>query len=154
MDFEVKKEEFFSRLGESCYMVLATSKNDYPMRSMMTCLVFDGYIWMQTDKKFPKYDQILSNPQVALVKNATQIEGKAELCGHPLEIQNKKFCEFIKKYHPESYDMYSKIDTEVVIRVTPEKAVDWLYEAGSNEIFNYDFINEKIDITVYKNGKN
>ena len=78
MNFETKKKEFFERLGETCYMVLATSHKDYPMASTMTCLVFDNAIWMQTDKKFDKYNQLLNNPQVALVKNATQIEGVVE----------------------------------------------------------------------------
>ena len=56
MNFIEKKNEFFARLGESCYMVLATTHNDYPLASMMTCLVFDEAIWMQTDKKFPNYE--------------------------------------------------------------------------------------------------
>ena len=153
MNFEEVKNGFFARLGESCYMVLATSYQDYPMRSMMTCLVFDGCIWMQTDKKFLKYQQILNNNRVALVKNAVQIEGRAEITGHPLEKQNEKFVRLMKKYHPESYDMYSKVDSEVVIKVTPEKAIDWLYEAGSNEIHNIDFVNQKEEIQIYKNGK-
>ena len=150
MNFEEVKTGFFTRLGESCYMVLATSYQDYPMRSMMTCLVFDGCIWMQTDKKFSKYQQILNNNRVALVKNAVQIEGRAEITGHPLEKQNEKFARLMKKYHPESYDMYSKVDSEVVIKVTPEKAIDWLYEAGSNEIHNIDFVNQKVKVTCSK----
>ncbi len=152
MDFKVKKDEFFNRLGESCYMVLATSYKDYPMASMMTCLVYDDAIWMQTDKKFPKYDQIVNNNRVALVKNATQVEGIATLCGHPLDKGNEKFCQLMLKYHPESYDMYSKVDTEVVIKVSPTKAIDWLYEAGDNQIFNLDFVNEKVEVQIYHNS--
>lgn len=154
MNFENEKKNFFDRLGENCYMVLATCFGDYPMASTMTCLVFDGAIWMQTDKKFPKYQQIKSNPKVALCKNALQIEGIAELCGHPLEKQNEKFASLIKKYHPESYEMYSKVDSEVVIKVTPVKAIDWLYEAGDNRIFNFDFEKGVVDIQIYQNGKN
>ena len=153
MNFETKKKEFFERLGETCYMVLATSHKDYPMASTMTCLVFDNAIWMQTDKKFDKYNQLLNNPQVALVKNATQIEGVAQLCGHPLNKENEKFAQLMKKHHPESYEMYSNVDGRVVIRVVPEKAIDWLYEKGENEIYHFDFINEKVDIQLYKNGK-
>ncbi len=153
MDFEKTREEFFERLGESCYMVLATCLDDRPLASMMTCLVFDGAIWMQTDKKFPKYEQILNNPRVALVKNATQIEGRAVLCGHPCDEVNRKFARLLKKYHPESYEMYSKVDSEVVIKVIPEKAVDWLYEAGDSSIYNYDFIRGRVDVTVYENSK-
>ncbi len=153
MNFTEKKNKFFDRLGESCYMVLATSYKDYPLASMMTCLVFDGAIWMQTDKKFLKYDQILNNSQVALVKNATQVEGKAYFCGHPLDAGNEKFCELLKKYHPESYEMYSKVDSEVVIKVVPEKAIDWLYEKGDSSIYHLDFINEKVEVQTYKNSK-
>ncbi len=153
MDFEIKKQEFFDRLGESCYMVLATCRDDYPMASMMTCLVFDGAIWMQTDKKFPKYDQLVKNNRVALVKNATQVEGRAQLCGHPLDTGNEKFRELLKKHHPESYEMYSKVDTEVVIKVIPEKAIDWLYEKGDSSIYHLDFVNNKLTVQTYKNGK-
>ena len=153
MNFNEQKKEFFDRLGESCYMVLATSYNDKPMASTMTCLVFDDAVWMQTDKKFPKYEHILKNNKVALCKHATQIEGTAEICGHPLEKQNEKFAELIKKYHPESYRMYSTVDSEVVIKVTPETAIDWRYERGDNQMYYFDFVNEKVDIEIYKNGK-
>ena len=141
MSFETKKNEFFERLGETCYMVMATCHNDYPMASTMTCLVFDDAIWMQTDKKFPKYDQLLNNPKVALVKNATQIEGTAKLS------------RLMKKHHPESYEMYSTVDTEVVIKVTPHKAIDWLYEAGDSSIYHIDFTKQEISVQTYKNGK-
>lgn len=153
MSFETKKNEFFERLGETCYMVMATCHNDYPMASTMTCLVFDDAIWMQTDKKFPKYDQLLNNPKVALVKNATQIEGTAQLCGHPLDKENEKFALLMKKHHPESYEMYSTVDTEVVIKVTPHKAIDWLYEAGDSSIYHIDFTKQEISVQTYKNGK-
>lgn len=152
MDFKREKEKFFSRLGECCYMTLATCSDNYPLASTMTCLIFDGAIWMQTDRKFPKYRQIVSNNQVALCLNAVQIEGKAEICGHPLESQNSKFAELMKKYHPESYDMYSRVASEVVIKVLPEKATDWLYEKGDTRIYNFDFLNEKVEISIYENA--
>ncbi|MBR5521199.1 MAG: pyridoxamine 5'-phosphate oxidase family protein [Oscillospiraceae bacterium] len=153
MNFTEKKNEFFDRLGENCYMVLATTHNDYPLASMMTCVVFDGAIWMQTDKKFPKYDQIKNNSQVALCKGPVQIEGKALLCGHPLDEGNEKFAEMLKKYYPDSYEMYSKVETEVVIKIIPEKAIDWLYEKGDSCIYHLDFVNEKVDVQIYKNSK-
>ena len=90
---------------------------------------------------------------IALVKNATQIEGVAQLCGHPLDKENEKFAQLMKKHHPESYEMYSTVETEVVIKVTPHKAVDWLYEAGDSSIYHIDFVNEKISVQTYKNGK-
>lgn len=151
--FETIKKEFFSRLGETCYMVLATCENDYPMASTMTCLVFDDAIWMQTDMKFPKYTQMLHNPRVALVKNATQIEGTAEFCGHPADPANRRFAELLKKHHPGSFEMYAGVPTEVVIKVTPTKAVDWLYEAGDNKIYHYDFTTGQVEVQYYENSK-
>ena len=67
--------------------------------------------------------------------------------------QNEKFAMLMKKYHPESYEMYSKVDSEVVIKVIPEKAIDWLYEKGDDQIFNLDFVNRKVNIQIYKNSK-
>ena len=154
MVFKEKKTAFFERLGETCYMVLATSYDNYPMASMMTCVVFDDAIWMQTDKKFPKYTQILNNPQVALCKGPVQVEGVAEIKGHPLSEENIKFAQLMKKHHPESYEMYSQVEGRTVIKVTPHKAIDWLYEKGENEIYHFDFINEKLNVQLYKNGKN
>lgn len=150
MDFIKAKEEFFNRLGDNCYMVLATSYNDYPMASTMTCFVYDDAIWMQTDKNFPKYDQILKNKQVALCKYATQIEGIAEICGHPLDKGNEKFIEYIKKYNPESYKMYSYIKSEVIIKVTPIKVIDWRYEKGDKNIYHLDFKNQKVEVEIYE----
>ena len=130
-----------------------SSYRRYHLRHRLWLLVFDDAIWMQTDKKFPKYDQLLNNPKVALVKNATQIEGTAKLCGHPLDKENEKFARLMKKHHPESYAMYSTVDTEVVIKVTPHKAIDWLYEAGDSSIYHIDFIKQEISVQTYKNGK-
>ncbi|MEG1863228.1 MAG: pyridoxamine 5'-phosphate oxidase family protein [Oscillospiraceae bacterium] len=153
MNFKDKKEEFFDRLGESCYMVLASCLNDYPMASMMTCLVYDGAIWVQTDKNFPKYQQISHNPKVALCKDATQIEGEAVFCGSPLDESNAKFARLLQKYHRESFEMYSKVPTEVVIKIRPTKVTDWLYEAGSSEIIHLNFENETVLVEQYKNSK-
>lgn len=153
MNFINTKNDFFDRLGESCYMVMATCADDYPLASTMTCLVFDDAIWMQTDKKFPKYEQLLKNNRVALCRNATQIEGTAQLCGHPLEKQNEKFAQLLKKHHPESFEMYAVVESEVVIKVNLHKAIDWLYEAGASEIYHLDFDTQTVKIQHYKNGK-
>ncbi len=152
MDFLKHKQDFFNRLGETAYMVLATSLDDKPLASTMTCIMFDGAIWMQTDKKFPKYEQMLKNNKVALCINATNILGTAKFCGHPLDEKNEKFIELLKKHHPNSFKMYTGVDTQVLIKVTPTYVTDWLYEKGSNEIINLDLIKEKVEIQYYKNN--
>ncbi len=149
MEFQKRKKEFYKNLGESCYMVLATSLNDKPLASMMTCMVFDEAIWVQTDSKFEKFSQIKENENVALCKISTQILAKAEIMGHPLE--NEKFIELLKKYQPDSFNMYSKLNSQVLIKLTPTYVTDWLYEAGSNEIINIDLVKEEVDIQQYKN---
>jgi hypothetical protein len=95
----------------------------------------------------------LKNPKVALVKNSLQIEGTAELCGHPSEKQNEKFTQLLKKYRPDSYNMYSCVESEVVVKVIPYTALDWLYEAGDNNMYFYDFINHKVKTVNYTDGK-
>ena len=45
------------------------------------------------------------------------------------------------------------MDTEVVIKVIPEKAIDWLYEKGDSQIYHLDFVNEKVEVQIYKNSK-
>lgn len=152
MDFLQAKETLFSRLGDHGYMVLATSAGDKPLACTMTCLFIGGAVYMQTDSAFEKYGQIKQNPKVALCSGSLQMEGTASFEGGPLTALEGEFARLFTRYYPESFALYAKVPTEVVIKVTPTHAVDWLYEKGASEMLEIDFLKEEASSLCYENA--
>ena len=130
-EFQEKTAGFFKRLGNAKLMVLATSKDNRVTARMMTCVIIDGTIYFQTDKKFDKYNQIAANPMVALCADNVQIEGIASAHGRTMDPQNKFFAEAYERYHKNSFDSYSWLPDTVMIKVVPTKITLWAYE-GKN----------------------
>ena len=69
--------------------------------------------------------KINKNPNVAIAADNIQIEGIAEIIGHPYDENNKEFLELFKNKHYMSYRMYSKLKDEVVIKVDCKKITIW-----------------------------
>jgi general stress protein 26 len=119
---------FFERLGSSKAMVLATAKDGKVTARTVSCIIVDGMLYFQTDKNLEKYKQITANPTVALCAGNIQIEGAASALGHPLEPQNRFFAEWFEQCYKGSFDLYSSLPDEVLLRVAPLKITLWEYE--------------------------
>ena len=83
-----------------------------------------------------------------------------ELKGIQTEVQEyqKKLMEDFGKQYGMDVDQVKEMagsDTENYFRedAQTKKAIDWLYEKGDNRIYHLDFINEKVDVQIYKNSK-
>lgn len=77
-----------------------------------------------------------------------QIEGIAELRGHPSDSTNADFCSFYKQKHLHSFEMYAVMKNEIVIKVKPSLITLWKYIDGkpSRDYLN---LNENIAYREY-----
>ena len=130
VDFSEFKREIFQLLGDKKTMVLATSSDNRVTARNMSCVVIDKLIYFQTDKTFLKYQQILENPNIALCVDNIQIEGVAKIKKHPFDEENKKFLSTLEKSYKSSFDNYSKMKNEVVVKIVPTLITIWKYQDG------------------------
>ena len=124
--YERKLSELFRTIGKVRKMVLSTSFDNRVTSRMMSFVIFDNKFYCQTDKTFLKYQQIKSNPNVALCIDNIQIEGIAKNIGKPLE--NKKFINLFKQYYKTSYEIYSFLENEILLEIEPTFIGVWTYK--------------------------
>lgn len=140
--FNSKADELFCKLGTNQIMVLATSANNRVTARSMSFVIDKGKFYFQTEKSFCKYQQIKSNPHIAVCLNNIQIEGECNEIGHPLEERNLFFAEKYEQYYKGSFDKYSHISTETVFEISPALVTLWCYEDGKPFREFYDFNSE------------
>ena len=128
MQFIEQYRAFLDTFGEARIMVLSTSKNNHVTSRMMSIIHIDEAFYFQTDKNFRKYEQLKSNPNVALCIENIQIEGICEEIGHPTEYP--AFCERYQKHFANSYRRYTPLENERLFKITPQFIERWLYLEG------------------------
>jgi len=126
LDFIAEQEDVFNKIGESRLAALATSSKNYPTVRMMSFIIYEKAIYFQTGIDLIKYKQISENNNVALCFDNIQIEGTANILGKPLE--HEKIMEIYKKYYKSSFENYSKLDKEILIKIIPQKITKWEYD--------------------------
>lgn len=124
--YEKKLNEIFRIIGRAKKMVLSTSCDNRVTSRTMSFVIFDNKFYCQTDKNFLKYQQIQSNPNVALCVDNIQIEGIAKNIGKPLE--NEKFINIFKKHYRASYEIYSFLENEILLEIEPTFIKVWVYK--------------------------
>lgn len=128
LDFRIIFNEVEKIIEQNKIWYLATSKND-KVTARAISIVNEGLnIFFQTDIAFEKYKQMEFNKNVALVQGNVQIEGISTLLGHPLEEGNEKFIEKFSAAHTNAYSLYSHLEGNRVIKISPVKITMWKYE--------------------------
>lgn len=145
--FKKKVEEFFTNLGNSKKMVFATSFENRVTARMMSVIIYDNKFYLQTDKNFLKYYQLVNNPQVALCFDNVQIEGIAKVIGQPKETQF--FLALFSKAFKNSYETYSFLENERLIEITPTFITVWNYKEKQAIRENFHFNNNEYSETIY-----
>ena len=125
-----KQAEIIALLEKSKHLVLATCADNRVTARTMGFASKGLEIIFGTDKRFLKVEQIKQNPKVALCLDSLQIEGVAEILGHPSEPQNDELSKLYKAKQPKSFEMYWAGKTQVVIKVTPSLCTQWKYIDG------------------------
>lgn len=113
--------EVIELLGNTQEIVVATSYKDRVTARMVYCICDGVNIYLITSKAYTKYKQIKKNKNIALSANNIQIEGIAEILGHPLDKENEHFkviCEQDRDYI-EHYKKYTKYKNSILIKVNP-----------------------------------
>jgi general stress protein 26 len=137
LDYEEQKQNFIEELGklgsEGLYQrgILATSEDGHVTARRMRIIADGLKLYFVTDRGTRKCDQILANPNVAVVAGFVQIEGVASLKGHPFDEPD-----FIKAYKATQPDFYEKwrsgtnVTRErdlVVIEISPNRIALFKY---------------------------
>jgi len=142
LSYDMLKKEVIEKFNNNKIWILATSANDRVSARSISIVNKGLKIYFQTHKDFLKYKQIRENNKVALCWNNVQIEGIANIKGNPLKEENKEFIRLFKKFHKGSFDMYTKLDGQVVIEIEPKSISIWKY-IDSKPYIDYLSIEDK-----------
>ena len=70
------------------------------------------------------------------------IEGVATIGEHPLHPASEPFAALYKEHHPGSFDAYSRLEGEIVIRVDPTLAAFWKYDDAGKPYREFLYVGE------------
>jgi general stress protein 26 len=146
--YQTYYDEVMAHIEKKGTGVLATSYQDVPMTRMVSFVVYDGKLAFQTSHKLEKYTQIAQNPRVSLNFTNINIQGKATI-QEGQAIQHEQFMTLFQKQHQGSYEAYSKMLSNRVIEIVPEKIVLWVYEAGQPLRVFLDVIHQDLKLEPY-----
>ena len=146
-----KLHELFLEFGLGKKMVLSTCVNNQVSSRMMSLVLLDGKFYFQTDLNLRKYQQLKSNPNVALCIDNFQIEGVCRELGHPSE--NPDFCEEYEKSFKNSYDRYTSHAQERLFVVKPCYIQKWIYEDGEPFVEIFDLGEGSYSKTLYRTSQ-
>lgn len=150
MNFTKELSLFFKKMGIAKKMVLATCAEERTTARTMSCILHENKIYVQTDKCFLKYQQIIINPKVALCSDNIQIEGVACDVGHPLDKDNEHFAILYKEHFRSAYDKYTAIPNERLIKISPTFITLWEYDDGKPYKLFFDLLVEKVCVEYYE----
>jgi len=143
---ELSAEDVISTLEKETTFTLATCADNRVTTRSMSHVNDDLTVYFQTGEYYLKTQQIKSNPRVALSVGGYELEGIAEIIGHPMDEANKFFIEKYKNKHPNYAGRWSKIPNQIVVRVEIMRARQWRYIDGKPVIaikhFNIPHIQE------------
>lgn len=138
MNFEELELNLINLFKHTPFCTLATANRNGVISASQVCLINDGLtIYVQTDKTFEKVKNINENPNVAINIGAYYFKGTASVLGHPST--NAMFIEKIKAKHPETYNHYTNLPNEVLIKIYLVEAKIWGID-NSKDIHNQETI--------------
>lgn len=146
--FEEEYMKFWKTFGKAKKMVLSTSLNDIVTSRTMSIVILNRKLYFQTDNTFRKYNQLKSNPQVALCVDNIQIEGQCTEIGIPSD--NDDFCNAYKELFSGSYNRYTKLKNERLFIVIPTFIERWVYIDGIPYMEIFDIENKNYLLKKYE----
>lgn len=127
LDYEKTKEDALCLLEKKKHLVAATSLNGRVTARSMSHVVLGEKVCFQTDVKMLKYRQLQENPRIALCIDNIQVEGTVRATGHPFDKRNEAFRKAFAEKYPHSYAMYTSLEGEEVVEITPTLVTLWKY---------------------------
>ena len=129
IDFESLKDELAGEIGRAREIVLSTSSDDHVTSRTVYFFPEGLTVYFITSRAYTKYKQIVRNPKVALCRDTIQIEGRAEILGHPSSVDFK----VVNKDIGEYISHYSKYKNTVMIKIIPLKITRY----RGNGVYDY-----------------
>lgn len=139
--FEEEYLKFWQEFGKSKKMVLSTALNDIVTSRTMSMIHLNCNLYFQTDCTLRKYNQLKSNPHVALCIDNIQIEGLCNEIGNPIE--HEDFCNAYKECFASSFNRYTLLKNERLFVVIPTMIERWVYIDGIPYLQLFDVKNRK-----------
>ena len=127
---ELTADDIISALEREATLTLATcADNRVTIRPMSH--VNEGLtVFFQTGPRYLKTRQIKANPNVAMSVGTYEIEGIAEIVGHPMDDANQFFIEKYRTKHPNYAERWSTLPSQVLVRVEISLVRQWRYIDG------------------------
>ena len=127
---ELGTDEVISALEKETTLTLATSANNRVTIRQMSHINNGLTIYFQTSAHYLKTQQIKANPNIAISVGAYEIEGIAEIIGHPLDEANKFFIQKYTAKHPNYANKWSHLPNQIIVKVETMQARKWRYVNG------------------------
>lgn len=136
-------------LSNEIWSLATYSAKDHDISSRsMSLFFYEGKFYFQTDSQFEKCRHLEENPEVALSIKHYSIKGVAKIIGHPLK-DNYELWQIYREHFPNAYRLYSHLDVNCVIEITPTLVKTWEYHDGIPYQTELDIIKETYKITPY-----
>lgn len=124
MEYDLLLEKITNLLSRVNYVVLATASKDGIVTASKMCVISDGTtLYFQTDSKFEKARNIKENPNVAINIENIYFKGYANITGHPSK--NKYFVNQMKEKHFQTYENYTNLPNQILIKVELTECRIW-----------------------------
>lgn len=143
MEFKTAVHNMFQKLGHKKIIALATSVNDHVTVRNVSGIIHQQRIFFKTDINFPKTQQLLQNPQVAICWWGIQIEGQAINHGLVAQQADQTFAELYQKYWDTSYTAYAHQETEILIEIRPRFAEIWDQDRDNKGFQTFIYFDEE-----------
>lgn len=97
-------------------------------RTYVPCVIHSKSTFFLTHARSMKSKQIQKNSQVSLCLNNIQIEGHAEIQGHPCIENNKNICEVFQESYSNFFKRFAHMKNAVFIEVKISDIKVWKLE--------------------------
>lgn len=127
MEYEKMMNIILTLLHNTKYVVLATANKEGIVSASKMCIVNDGLkIYIQTDNRFEKFQNIKENKNVAINIDSVYFKGTAKILGYPSE--NEIFVRKMKEKHIETYENYTGLPNQVLVEIELTECRMWKFE--------------------------
>jgi general stress protein 26 len=151
-DYEKTATLMKSLLKSSEYAVLSTASGSGVVSASTMCMVSDGLdVYFQTDKNYEKAKNIAENSNVAITLYTAYFKGRAEIIGRPSD--NEKFIDILKKKNFRTYENYSLLPSQVLIKVKLSEGRIWKIADGKEVVTVVNFADQTVRKILCKNSK-
>jgi len=120
-------DEVVSALEKEKTIILATCADKRVTTRPMSHFNDGLTVYFQTGEFYLKTQQIKTNPNVAISVGGYELEGQAEILGHPMDEANQFFIQKYKEKHPNYAGRWSSKPNQVIIKINITSARQWRY---------------------------